>query len=97
MTTRLLIETIIGLAFIVAFIFEERIALFERKILRKIFAKTISRKQRADERNKKLRTARFLREQELREKELLELGCDLRPSLKVVKRNNYAQALEEVA
>ena len=97
MTTRILIETIIGLAFIVAFIFEERIALFERKMLKKIFAKTISRKQRADERNEKLRMARFLREQEIREKELRELGCDLRPNLKVIKRGSYAAALEEVA
>ena len=40
MTTKFVIDLIIGLAFIVGFIFEEKIALFERKMLRKIFAKS---------------------------------------------------------
>ncbi len=97
MTTRIAIELIIGVAFIVAFIFEEKIALFERKLLKKIFAKSISKKQRENERSEKLRMARFLREQELREKELRELGCDLRPNLRVIKSADYSSAIEEVA
>ena len=97
MTTKFAIELFIGIAFIVAFIFEEKIALFERKVLKKVFAKSISKREREEERNEKLRMARFLREQELREKELCELGCDLRPSLKVIKSNSYAEAIEEVA
>lgn len=97
MTTRIAIELIIGVAFIIGFIFEERIALFERKMLKKIFAKSISKRERENERSEKLRMARFLREQELREKELRELGCDLRPSLKVIKSNDYTSAIEEVA
>lgn len=97
MTTKFVIELIIGLAFIVGFIFEEKIALFERKMLKKIFAKSISKKHRENERSEKLRMARFLREQEQRENELRELGCDLRPSLRVIKSNDYASAIEEVA
>lgn len=97
MTTRIAIELIIGVAFIIGFIFEEKIALFERKMLKKIFAKSINRKDRENERNEKLRTARFLREQQLREQELLELGCDLRPNLRVIKSADYSSAIEEVA
>lgn len=97
MTARITIEILIGLALIVGFIFEEKIALFERKMLCKIFAKSLDKRQRENERNEKLRMARFVREQQLRERELAELGCDLRPSLKVVKNERKITVAEEVA
>lgn len=77
------IEGILVAAVIVGFIFEERIALFERKVLKNI--KTRLNLGTDEKMEARLREERFNKQQRIREAELLELGCNMRPELKVIR------------
>ena len=100
MITRFVIEALLVLAVITGFIFEEKIAIAERKALKKIFARALAKKERQEHIKLKMREARYQKQQMQREMELLELGLDSKPSLKVLstsaaRRTTAAQ--EEVA
>ena len=99
MITRFVIEGILVLAVIVGFVFEEKIALAERRLLKKIFARSFARKEREENMKLKLREARYLRQQKERELELLELGLDPRPSLKIIggEKKSKLVSKQEVA
>ena len=84
MITRFVIEGLLVIAVIVGFIFEERIALAERRVLKKIMARSLAKKQRREHIRLKLREARYQKQQMQREMELLELGLDTKPALKVI-------------
>ena len=97
MITRFVIEGLLVIAVIVGFIFEEKIALAERRFLKKIFSRTLQKKQRQEHIKIKMREARYQRQQMQREMELLELGLDSRPSLKMLECDSgkTVSALEE--
>ncbi|MBR2591272.1 MAG: hypothetical protein IKE65_10210 [Clostridia bacterium] len=84
MITRFVIEGLLVVAVIAGFIFEERIARAERKLLKKLFARSAAKKQRKEHIQLKMREARYQRQQMQRDMELLELGLDTKPSLKVI-------------
>lgn len=84
MITRFVIEGLLVLAVIIGFIFEEKIALAERRFLKKLFARSLQKKARQEHIQLKMREARYQRQQMQRELEMLELGLDTKPSLKVI-------------
>ena len=96
MITRFVIEGLLVVAVIIGFIFEEKIALAERRFLKKMFSRSLQKKQRQENIKLKMREARYQRQQMQREMELLELGLDNRPSLKVLNNDDKkTSALEE--
>ena len=101
MMTRFVIETALVLAVIIGFCFEERIARAERRWLKKVLNHRKMKAQRKAHIDLKMREARYMRNQRERELELLELGLDPRPSLKVIKSEHNTLAVapesEEVA
>ncbi|MBQ3432565.1 MAG: hypothetical protein IJG23_07260 [Clostridia bacterium] len=99
MITRFVIEGLLVVAVIIGFIFEEKIALAERRFLKKMFSRSLQKKQRQEHIKLKMREARYQRQQMQREMEMLELGLDNRPSLKVLNTDDKKSAIleEEVA
>ena len=101
MMTRFVLEGFIAVAIVIGFCFEEKIALAERRLLKKLFYGRKLKKQREERAKRMLREARYIRAQREREMELLALGLDPRPSLKVIKSEQPAvtpaQEDEEVA
>ena len=99
MMTRFVIESALVIAVIIGFCFEERIARAERRLFQKLVHGKQAKLQRRERANRMLREARYIRAQRQRELELLELGLDPRPSLKVVKAPcaPLADKQEEVA
>ncbi|MBQ3431882.1 MAG: hypothetical protein IJG23_03765 [Clostridia bacterium] len=100
MITRFVIEGLLVIAVIAGFIFEEKIALAERHALKKLFARSLAKKQRKEHIKLKMREARYQKQQLQREMELLELGLDSKPMLKVIESREQAataDAAQEVA
>ena len=93
MITRFVIEGLIAVALVIGFCFEEKIALAERRLIKKLFYGRELKKQREERAKRMLREARYIRAQREREMELLELGLDPRPSLKVIRNENEPVAL----
>ena len=85
MITRFVIEGLIAVALVIGFCFEEKIALAERRLLKKLLYGRELKKQKQERAKRMLREARYIRAQREREMELLELGLDPRPSLKVIR------------
>ena len=69
MITRFVIEGLLVLAVIIGFIFEEKIALAERRFLKKLFARSLQKKARQEHIQLKMREARYQRQQMQRELE----------------------------
>ena len=86
MMTRFVIEGIIAALLIVGLIFEERIAVAERRWFKKIMRRSAAKQKRSEHIKLKMREARYQRQQLQREMELIELGLDPRPSLKVISK-----------
>ncbi|MBE6818855.1 MAG: hypothetical protein E7517_06850 [Ruminococcaceae bacterium] len=95
MTIRFVIEALLVVAVIIGFCFEEKIARAERRFLRKVFSASRAKKQRQEHIRLKMREARYQRQQLQREMELLELGLDTKPALKVMARESAAAALDQ--
>lgn len=80
---RFVFEGLAVAAVIVGFIFEERIALFERKVLKAV--KNHFNIGVDSEMEERLRIERFQKQQREREAELLELGCEPNaPKLRII-------------
>ena len=86
MMTRFVIEGIIAALLIVGLIFEERIAVAERRWFKKLMRRSAAKQKRSEHIKLKMREARYQRQQLQREMELIELGLDPRPSLKVISK-----------
>ncbi|MBQ6380419.1 MAG: hypothetical protein IJJ41_02305 [Clostridia bacterium] len=101
MTVRFVIEALLVVAVVVGFVFEEKIALAERRALRKLFSRSLAKKQRQEHIKLKMREARYQRQQMQRELEMLELGLDSRPGLKVIcgekQQTGCSEWQEEIA
>jgi len=95
MTVRFVIEALLVVAVIIGFCFEEKIARAERRFLRKVLCASRAKKQRQEHIKLKMREARYQRQQLQREMELLELGLDTKPSLKVMAQESAASALDQ--
>ena len=92
MIARFVIEGLLVVAVIAGFIFEEKIARAERRALKKLFARSLAKKERREHIKVKMREARYQRQQMQREMEMLALGLDSKPSLKVVGTRRQAAA-----
>ena len=88
MITRFVIEGIVIVALIIGFCFEEKIARAERNFLKKLLRKRAQKREKQESINRRLREIRYIMAQREREKELIELGLDPRPSLQVIKKSN---------
>ena len=86
MMTRFVIEGMIAVALIIGLIFEDKIAAAERRWLKKVLRRAQTKQARREHINLKMREARYQRQQLQREMELIELGLDPGPSLKVLSK-----------
>lgn len=88
MTVKYIIEAVVIAALFIGLVNEEKVAAWEKKVIKKI-------KDRFNlgtdaEFEARLRAERFEKQQRMREAELLELGCNLSPSLKIVDKHDAA-------
>ena len=86
MITRFVIEGIIATLLIACLIFEDKIDIAEKRWRKKMRRRSAVKQQRQEHIKLKMREARYQRQQLQREMELIELGLDPTPSLKVIAK-----------